>query len=187
MPADPASPRLPLRVAGLHARATGSAHVAALALAAGLSGNAAAADELCAGRGTNILVRVDDHRLYLCEAGKTVESFPVALGRGGVGKTRTGDRKTPLGVYGVGAPRASAKFGTFVPVEYPTAQQRAAGFTGSDVGIHGPARMAAWLGRWSTWVDWTQGCIAVGTDEEIGRIAAFVRDRKPAAVRVESP
>jgi murein L,D-transpeptidase YafK len=130
-----------------------------------------------------VLVRVRAHALDLCEGGRTVASHRVALGSGGLGKRRRGDGRTPLGLYGLGAPRPSQQFGTFVPVGYPTAAQQRMGFTGDAVGIHGPPRGES--GPLVTTSDWTAGCIAVGTDDEIQTIAAWIRRRHVTAVRID--
>jgi hypothetical protein len=132
---------------------------------------------------TAVLVQVSAHVLELCQDGRSIASHRVALGSGGIGKRVQGDGKTPLGLYPLGPPRPSPSFGTFVPVGYPTAAQQKLGFTGSAVGIHGPAR--GWGGALSTRVDWTAGCIAVGTDAEIGSISAWIRAHHVKAVRIE--
>lgn len=111
----------------------------------------------------------------------------MALGSGGVDKRRTGDNKTPLGAYELGAPRASHDFHLFVPVAYPTAAQARLGYTGSAIGIHGPPRSFA---RVLALVpvplpDWTAGCIAVRTDAEMDRIAAWLRARAAPRIRLE--
>lgn len=111
-------------------------------------------------------------------------SFAVSLGKGGTGKTREGDGKTPLGTYSLGRPRASKRFGTFVPIGYPTPDQRKRGLTGRDVGIHGPDRRFGWAGSVNSWVDWTDGCIAVSSDEEIFRIAEWVSSNKVKLARL---
>lgn len=134
----------------------------------------------CARRDAHVLIVTKDHRLSLCEGGREVASYRVALGRAGTGKRVRGDHKTPLGDYALGAPRPSSRFGTFIPIAYPTREQRLRGFTGSAVGIHGPARRFRWAGRLSAWLDWTAGCVALGTDDEVEAIAAWVRARKPA-------
>src|SRR5262249_47822529 len=103
----------------------------------------------------------------------------VALGRGGTGKRVKGDRKTPLGTYALGQPRPSARFGVFIPVSYPTAEQRSQGFTGGEIGIHGPLRQFDAAGKVNTFVDWTDGCIALGTIEEVMKVATFVRKHAP--------
>jgi len=124
------------------------------------------------------------HELKLCQQGVVVKRFRVALGRGGTGKMREGDNKTPLGVYALGAPKPSARFGVFIPVGYPTKAQAAAGLTGADVGIHGPDRHFLWLGRANVWFDWTSGCVAVDSDEAIQTISAWVKAEKVGLVQL---
>lgn len=129
----------------------------------------------CEKRGTSVLVDTVAHELRLCRQGRSTRTFPVAIGSGGTGKRRRGDAKTPLGTYPLGTPRASKRFGTFIPIAYPTPAQRQAGHTGGDVGVHGPARAFAWAGALNNQFDWTQGCIAVASDTEIAELAAWVR------------
>jgi murein L,D-transpeptidase YafK len=139
----------------------------------------------CARVGAAVLVETGARRLSLCQEGRAAESFRVALGTGGVGKKREGDAKVPLGEYPLGAPRASARFGTFILLGYPTRAQRRAGFTGGAVGVHGPARASRFLGSAAnTASDWTLGCIAVGSDAEIQRIAAWVREKRIARILI---
>ncbi len=143
---------------------------------------AGASDLPCDADGHLVVVETTAHTLWLCSERRAVGRFKVALGRGGLDKRREGDGRTPLGAYSLGSPGPSARFGTFVPIAYPTPEQRARGFTGRNVGIHGPDRRATWLGTLSTWIDWTAGCVATGTDEEIRAVAAFVRERSPRVV-----
>ncbi len=142
------------------------------------------AGEVCAGAEARIVVDSVARTLPLCERGAAVARHAVALGRGGVGKTREGDGKTPLGTYPLGAPRASRAYDTFIPVGYPTAAERARGLTGSAIGVHGPDRRLRALGRLATAVGWTRGCIAVGSDAEIRAVAAWVR-RQRGALSIE--
>jgi len=128
----------------------------------------------CPPSGTVVAVHSADHRLRLCRAGRVEGSFRVALGRGGLDKRREGDGRTPVGPYTLGAPRMSERFHRFVPVGYPTEAQQAEGRTGSAIGVHGPDARFRWLGGATAWVDWTNGCIAVGTRGEIDAIAEWV-------------
>jgi murein L,D-transpeptidase YafK len=154
-----------------------------LLLSLALLSSSAAAPAPCHPGETAVVVRVSPHALDLCQEGRSVASHRVALGAGGIGKRQQGDAKTPLGLYALGPPRPSPSFGTFVPVGYPTPAQQKAGFTGNSVGIHGPPRGGG--GPLTTSVDWTAGCIAVGTDAEIDAISAWIRDRHVRAVRIE--
>ena len=134
----------------------------------------------CPPSGDAILVLTEARALWLCQAGLPAARFQIALGRSGVGKRRRGDGRTPLGTYALGAPRPSSRAGTFIPIAYPTAAQAARGFTGGEVGIHGPPRgMDAAAEYPVTDVDWTLGCIATGSDAEVGAIAEFVQKHRP--------
>jgi murein L,D-transpeptidase YafK len=160
--------------------------IATVVLAAtATTSTAAAADPPCRSEETAVVILTDDHELTLCEKGRAGETYGVALGSGGVGKRKEGDNKTPLGAYTLQPPRASEPFGTFLEIGYPTREQRKKGYTGGDVGIHGPKRGVRFLGSLGTLVDWTRGCIAVATDREILQIAAWVNRLNVAVVRIE--
>jgi murein L,D-transpeptidase YafK len=152
-------------------------------LAATVLALTAATADPCVQPGRRLYVRAREHALYLCDGGKVKATHRVALGRGGVGKRREGDGRVPVGSYALGQPRPSARFHLFIPVGYPTPAQRAQGFSGGDIGVHGPHRLAQ--GAYSTLVDWTQGCIAVGTDDEIASIAAWVTEQKVDRILID--
>ena len=136
----------------------------------------------CPPSGDAVVVQTASRRLWLCAAGVPAARYAVALGRGGTGKRLRGDARTPLGTYPLGAPRPSTRYGTFIPIAYPTPAQAARGFTGSAVGIHGPPRGFEGQDALVTSSDWTLGCIATGSDEVVGAIAQFVRARRPSVV-----
>jgi len=141
----------------------------------------------CRDAETAVVVVTRVRQMYLCNDGKIDRTFTVALGSGGVGKQRQGDGRTPLGRYGLGSPRASHGFHIFVPVQYPTPAQARMGFTGSAIGIHGPphgwtmVQLASLVAQ-----DWTAGCIAVETEEDIEVVAAWIRKHEVKNVRLES-
>lgn len=113
--------------------------------------------------------------LSICKNGAVIRTFKTALGFNGVGKKKAGDNKTPIGLYGLAYPRKSNQFKVFIPILYPTAQQLAAGYTGRDVGIHGPTQSVSWL----SWVNKlpfsTRGCVAVGKNEHIEYVANWIK------------
>jgi hypothetical protein len=137
--------------------------------------NSARAAGACTAADARLVVETGAHRLALCDRDREVGAFSVRLGRGGVGKTAEGDRKTPLGIYPLGEPRRSDRYGTFIPIGYPTPDQRRRGFTGGDVGVHGPHRWVRWLGSLVNSFDSSNGCVGLATDEEMATIAAWVR------------
>lgn len=104
-----------------------------------------------------------------------VKSFKVALGNKGVGKKKAGDNKTPIGLYSLAYPRKSKQFKVFIPILYPTSKQVAAGYTGRDVGIHGPTQSGNVFGWLSNLPGSTRGCVAVGKNNYIEYVAKWVK------------
>lgn len=144
----------------------------------GCAGLSKTSEGSCADLGTAILVDTSGKHLQLCQSGASIREFDIAIGRGGRDKHSQGDNRTPLGGYALGTPRGSDDFHLFIHVGYPTTSQRAQGYTGGDIGIHGPSRDWKWLGGLTTWHNWTKGCIAVGTDGEIEIIEKWVTDNR---------
>jgi murein L,D-transpeptidase YafK len=151
----------------------------AIVVMAAACGRPVAAAGACVATDARIVVDTAKHSLALCEQGHETAAFGIRLGRGGVGKKQEGDGKTPIGVYALGEPRTSDRFGVFIPIGYPTPEQRKQGYTGGDIGVHGPHRWVRWLGSLVNTFDSSDGCVGLATDEEINRIAAW-------AVRVHS-
>jgi murein L,D-transpeptidase YafK len=154
------------------------------ALVATASSSLACAEPIRCAATATIVVETRSHRMALCEHGEAIRTLPVAIGGGGTDKRREGDRKTPLGSYGLDPVLPSTKFHRFIGIRYPTADQAARGFTGSAVGIHGPSRKHSWMGSVRNWIDWTDGCIAVATDEEIDDVAAWLARAKARTIEI---
>lgn len=149
-----------------------------------LSANAYGFENVCKNKSIYIEIQTQQSLLLLCDNSSTPQSFRVSFGKGGFNKKVQGDNKTPLGSYSLGTPRSSNRFFIFIPIGYPTDEQKKNGFTGGDVGIHGPLRFLSWIGRVNTWFDWTQGCIAVGSEEEIGKISDWVVANKVVSILI---
>jgi murein L,D-transpeptidase YafK len=145
---------------------------------------ATAEHDPCTDRGTALYVNAAKRGVWLCEQGVSHGVLRVALGQGGLDKRKQGDAKLPLGEYPLGRAVPSADFHLSLPVGYPTMQQRKLGFTGSAIGVHGPLR--GFTGPTSTDRDWTLGCIAVGTDAEIERIAEWVQVKAVRRIIIEA-
>jgi murein L,D-transpeptidase YafK len=124
---------------------------------------------------SGINVHTSKHLLAICNHGSVVKSFKIALGNNGIGKMKAGDNKTPIGLYGLAHPRKSNQFKFFIPILYPTPKQRAAGYTGRDVGIHGPTQSTTSYNWLSNLPAATRGCIAVGTNNYIEYVAEWVK------------
>jgi murein L,D-transpeptidase YafK len=129
----------------------------------------------CKGLATALIIDTSSHTMWMCQESDVIAQFRVAIGQHGVEKRDKGDKKTPKGEFNLGMPRPSTKFRLFIPVGYPNAEQSSKGYSGGNIGVHGPHRDSLWLGKDSVNVDWTHGCIAVGTDEDILRVAQWVK------------
>jgi murein L,D-transpeptidase YafK len=122
--------------------------------------------------------------LNICKHGTVIKAFKVALGYKGVGKKHAGDNKTPIGLYRLAHPRKSTQFKVFIPILYPTSRQVAAGYTGRDVGIHGPTQSSS-LFSWLNNLPYsTRGCIAVGKNNQIEYVANWIKDNPEAKVLI---
>ena len=132
----------------------------------------------------HIVVAAEAHRLWLCAGLREVKSYWVRLARKGLGKRKAGDAMLPLGSYLLGAPRESPRFGLFIPIGYPSPQQATLGYTGSDIGIHGPHRALRWLGQLVNTFDTTAGCVGVATDGEMTEIAGFARQYRAQRITI---
>jgi len=106
--------------------------------------------------------------LELKHAGKTFETFPIALGEHSRGpKRRQGDERTPEGVYRIDGRTMNTRWSRELHISYPDAEDRARAAhehvsPGGGIFIHGMPRD---YGPYDPplWVkDWTEGCIAVG-------------------------
>lgn len=139
----------------------------------------------CTGLGTLLIADTDTQILYLCKNGKAVADFDFAQGWNGIQKRKEGDERTPLGVYSIKAPRRSESgFHKFIHINYPTSYQKSLGYTGSEIGIHGPSRWIRCLGRLTTYFNWTDGCLAVASDRDINEVSQFVIDNSVSTLAV---
>lgn len=85
----------------------------------------------------------------------------MSIGKGGTGKERAGDRRTPLGIYFVTeqleTSRMHEKYGaTAFPLDYPNAWDRRLGRTGDGIWVHGVDRNGGVRPELDT-----DGCIAL--------------------------
>ncbi|HUD51370.1 L,D-transpeptidase family protein [Parvibaculum sp.] len=115
-----------------------------------------------------IVVWKSKRELDLMLKGIVIRAYPIALGSHPVGaKRRKGDGRTPEGVYIIDGRTRRTAYHRALHISYPGETQRTAALArganpGGDIFIHG---MPASFGRKDPvrfFVDWTNGCIAVG-------------------------
>ncbi|MGH8581002.1 MAG: L,D-transpeptidase family protein [Gammaproteobacteria bacterium] len=146
---------------------------------------------------------IKSKRVLLVKKGPKVERrFFISTGRGGGGgKSRRGDRKTPLGKYRIVDFNENSQFYYFMQLDYPSIKDAFWGLKnriisrrdfdrivlahrfreippqqtalGGLIGIHGLGSMTAERLRIHDSMDWTQGCIAL-TNREINELRHYV-------------
>ena len=142
-------------------------------------------------------------QLLLVRKGESVEqTYRIAWGRGGPGaKRRSGDDKTPTGVYRITGFNDNSRFFMFMRLNYPNVKDAFFGLKnklisrsefdritaaarqdlpppqdtmlGGAIGIHGLGEENEKKLRIHNSVNWTEGCIAV-TNKEIQQLRSFV-------------
>ena len=137
---------------------------------------AAVAGTPCVDHPASVVVDGARHRMWLCDpGGGAAGPYRVSLGRGGLGKRREGDGKTPLGRYRLGPSRPSfSGYHRFIPIAYPTPVQRREGFTGGAIGIHGPPEGWPEVPKPLRWGDWTLGCIALWSVADLVEVDRWI-------------
>jgi murein L,D-transpeptidase YafK len=136
----------------------------------------------------SVLILKKDHVLELLAGDKVIQTYKVALGRGGLApKEREGDARTPEGHYVIDARNADSHYHRALHVSYPGAEDRRHAAQlgvrpGGAIMIHGLPNGLGWLGASHRLYDWTLGCIAV-TDSEIDEIWNLVPVGTPVEIR----
>ena len=162
----------------------------ALAVTAGFLGLALAAPARASAfaqklqpRATQIVVSKKNRVMALMNGQTTIKTYRVSLGFTPEGhKERSGDGRTPEGVYYIDRRNPLSDFHLSLGISYPNANDiarcRALGVEpGGDIMIHGgPTRSADRRKR-----DWTAGCIAV-SDTEIEEIWSMVPTGIPIVI-----
>jgi murein L,D-transpeptidase YafK len=126
--------------------------------------------------------------LMLMKDGEIFKAYKVALGRQPKGhKTRQGDRRTPEGRYVLDSRNPNSRYHLAIHISYPnasdvlSAQQRGVS-PGGNIMIHGLPPESKSIGDLHSFLDWTDGCIAV-TNSEMEEIWQFVSDGTPIEIR----
>ena len=138
------------------------------------------ADGAPARQGLHAVYLKDEHRLCLQDGRHTVWSSVASHGRKAGQKHFEGDERTPEGAYTLSPARASRRFGAFLALSYPNADdlryaREHSKRPGGSIGIHGPQVWYAFLGSWQALVDHSDGCLVLderGVAELAARVSA---------------
>lgn len=135
-------------------------------------------------RADRIVVYKNRRLLELRRDGKTVESFPIALGEHPQGaKREQGDGRTPEGHYLVDWRTADTRWSRELHISYPNERDRERAQSmhvepGGGIFIHGLPRDYGPFDPPKWYRDWTNGCVAVG-NRAIVKVWNAVADGTP--------
>lgn len=135
-----------------------------------------------------VLVIKNKRILMLLKDGEIFKTYKVALGKQPKGpKAMQGDRRTPEGRYVLDSRNPKSKYYLAMHISYPnesdilSAHQRGVS-PGGDIMIHGLPPGSGSVGELHSFLDWTDGCIAV-TNAEMEEIWQFVPDGTPIEIK----
>jgi murein L,D-transpeptidase YafK len=158
---------------------------------------------------TKIEIDLDAHVLKLYQDEQVIKTYPIAYGRGGIGKKSRGDGKTPLGFYRIVSIKKSSGFGYFLHLNYPNIDDVTRAYReglldektfeqilsqirngmapqntllGGYVGIHGLGGENPTKLNIHRHFNWTQGCIAL-TDAEVKDLLHYVSPGTPVVIK----
>jgi len=137
-----------------------------------------------------VLVKKGERRLELHKDGQVYRTYKISLGDNPRGhKLMEGDERTPEGNYILDWRNPNSSYYKSIHVSYPNALDRSVARSlgvspGGMIMIHGlpnwlsSSRLAEEYRR----LDWTNGCIAVGSNQEMEEIWRLVRDGTPITI-----
>jgi murein L,D-transpeptidase YafK len=136
-----------------------------------------------------IIVDKSERKLMVYADGSVIKTFTIALGDQPIGpKEKKDDEKTPEGEYIINGKLGEGVSGFYknLGVSYPSTKDklnaRQKGFsTGGDIKIHGLKNGLGFIGRFQSWMDWTDGCMAV-TNEEMDDLYRHVKIGTPIII-----
>lgn len=128
---------------------------------------------------TSVIVKKSERKLIVVQNGVNILELKISLGFNPDGnKLQEGDGKTPEGEYELDYLINDWEYYKAFHISYPRIDQirkaKKNGINpGSGILIHGMQTKWNWVGRLHTFLDWTNGCIAV-TNEQMDKLIELV-------------
>ena len=127
-------------------------------------------------------IKVDksERKLIVYSEGRIVKDYKISLGKNPNGaKQHQGDNKTPEGVYYINGKNSNSIAYKNLGISYPNYKDSSGAKnlgepTGGDIKIHGMMNGLGFIGKFHTFSDWTNGCIAV-TNGEMEELFKYVK------------
>ena len=119
------------------------------------------------------VLRKSERRLYLYKDGAVLRSYRAALGLMPAGtKERSGDFRTPEGIYRLARRNSHSDFFLSIQVSYPNAEdlqraRRNGWEVGGSIMVHGWPNNLRHTPDYYATADWTDGCIALSNADMV--------------------
>ena len=137
---------------------------------------------------TRVVVNKAERELLLYAGEQLVRRYPINLGDAPVGhKTTEGDERTPEGDYRLDWRNPNSRYHRSIHISYPNAADRAQAkergvSPGGDIMIHGLPNGLDWAASVLANTDWTDGCIALTSNDDMDEVWQLVRDGTPICI-----
>ncbi len=140
------------------------------------------------GKADYVIVKKAERKLYLYQGREVLKTYRIVLGKQPDGhKERSGDSRTPEGVYTLDWRNPNSKFFRSIHISYPNISDRRdarerGNSPGGAIMIHGQPN--SWVEKTRLLFhedDWTEGCIAVQNHEML-EIWNAVEDGTPIEI-----
>jgi murein L,D-transpeptidase YafK len=129
-----------------------------------------------------------ERRLYLMKNGAVLRTYRTALGLMPAGtKQRSGDFRTPEGIYQLTRRNTHSDYFLSIQVSYPNAEDernahRNGWKTGGSIMVHGLPNVLKHPASYYTNQDWTDGCIALSNSDMV-EFWLLTQDNIPIEIR----
>jgi murein L,D-transpeptidase YafK len=134
-----------------------------------------------------VVINKSDKTLQLLHKNQVLASYPVVFGANPKGhKEREGDERTPEGKYVLDYKNPKSKYFRSIHVSYPNSRDRARAkelgvSPGGQIMIHGQPNDLGWMKKFSQFVNWTDGCIAL-SDADMQKVWDSVDSGTPIEI-----
>lgn len=135
-----------------------------------------------------VVVSKHERQLQLIRRGEVLRSYRISLGLQPAGpKERSGDFRTPEGVYRLARRNARSDYFLSIQVSYPNAEdernaRRNGWRAGGSIMIHGLPNLLKHPAGYYINQDWTDGCIALSNSDMV-EFWLLTQDNIPIEIR----
>lgn len=136
----------------------------------------------------SVIVYKSERKMELRSGEKIIKTYEISLGDNPIGhKQMEGDERTPEGDYVIDYRNPNSSYHLSLHISYPNKQDKLSAkrkgvSPGGMIMIHGLPNKYAWAAKLFKGRDWTDGCIAVNSNDQIKEIWDRVPNGTPIKI-----